>query len=105
MIDIQKLKQFPLAFKVFEGWCEKHFGTWLVLYLDKVKNEDILLFLDEQNIHVTIGAMFSAKNEVKFVYHILEDATDGIRYKNRTEAINESILKAFELLENKLKTN
>jgi len=107
MIDIQKLKQFPLGFKQFEGYIEKQYGSVLFLYNGSgtIKNEDVVLFGDENGLHVTVGAFEDFKQKLNFNYYVLYNVVDGSRYNTRNEATEAAIIKIFELLETKLKTN
>ena len=108
MIDIQKLKQFPLSFKAFEGYIEKQYGNVLFIYNGSgiVKNEDCLLFLDSNSVFVDINPVGHSDFQIKyFEYCVLGLCNYTGRFLTRTEAVNESILTAFKLLENKLKTN
>lgn len=108
MIEIQKLKQFPLAFKAFEGYIEKQHGSVLFLYNGSgvVRNEDIVDFLDSSNVFIDINPVGHSDFQIKhFEYCVLGMCNYTGRFLTRTEAVNESILTAFELLETKLKTN
>ena len=131
MIDIQKLKQFPLAFKAFEKYIEKELGSVLFIYngSNTVRNEDAISFLDDYYIHISTDIEIIGSDEWEFSYKItwlpIEHDNEKRRcgwlktkysyidggssysgaWDTRNEATNESLLKAFELLENKLKTN
>ena len=114
MIDIQKLKQFPLSFKAFEGYIEKQYGNVLFIYngIGVVKNEDIVDFLDLNSVFVSIDINGSAcKSKIRSY----EYQSNGITSVEKREVFNikttrrqhesEAIQVAFELLERKLKTN
>ena len=107
MIDIQKLKQFPLAFKAFEGYIEKEHGSVLFIYSGSglVRDEDFINFLDEQGVFICVS-IYAMDNRFSFEIECAEDwYSEDNFYNIRGIATNEAILKAFELLENKLKTN
>lgn len=109
MIDIQKLKQFPLAFKAFEGYIEKELGSVLFVYngSNLVRNEDLINFLDRQGVFVNISLYPHRK---LFCFEVgcvtsNEWYCHPSFYETRNETTSNGIIKAFELLENKLKTN
>lgn len=111
MIDIQKLKPFPLAFKAFEGYIEKEHGSVLFIYNGSgvVRNEDVVEFLDKHKVFATQSIL---PNKIEWIFNVvaLFNSTSYSEvptrsFDTRNEAVNESLLKAFELLENKLKTN
>lgn len=107
MIDIQKLKQFPLGFRLFETYIYKQYGSTLFLYNDSgiIKNEDVLLFLDEQKMFLMVYIDPTGKSWEYAVYDVGIYIRSSPEYSSRTIATEIGIEKAFELLENKLKTN
>jgi len=109
MIDLQKLKQFPLAFKAFEGYIEKQLGSVLFIYngSNTVRNEDIILFLDEKHVFICICGSRSFWPCTVTSYFLNQESNyERVESgKTRTESTELSLLKAFELLETKLKTN
>lgn len=108
MIDIQKLKQFPLGFKSFESYIENKHGSVLFLYNNSgaVRNEDVINFLDEQNVFLCISLYPTKNNGFSFEVDCITNwySSDDF-YKTRNESTSNGIIKAFELLETKLKTN
>ena len=105
MIDIKTLKQYPLSFKLLEQWVEQKHTTSLALLLDKVTNEDLVEFLDEN--HVFISIQFASILN-KFMFDIdtsIDWDFDNLIRDSRKEATEAAIQKAFELLEQKLKVN
>lgn len=109
MIDIQKLKQFPLAFKAFENYIEKQYGSVLFIYNGSgvVKNEDCLLFLDNKDIFVNICGCAKVWQSKTYT-HIdgIYGEIDNLNFsKSRIGCSEKAIEVAFELLEIKLKTN
>lgn len=131
MIDIQKLKQFPLSFRLFETYIYKKYGSTLFLYNDSgiIKNEDIIYFFDIEDIFISSDMEMIGSDEWEFSYkithlpaeHCLEKRRCGFfktiysykeyggtyigAWRTRAEATDEALLKALELLEIKLKTN
>ena len=107
MIDIQKLKQFPLAFKAFEGYIEKQYGSVLFIYNGSgiVRNEDLIDFLDNQKVFVDVLYFPEDKRFTYEVFAINEWTEDELFFDGRNETTSNGTIKAFELLENKLKTN
>lgn len=107
MIDIQKLKQFHLGFKVLEQFAEKKYGTTLALYLEKLTNEDAVCFLDEQGVYLDTS-FYPHKKQFSFEVGCIstnEWYCHPSFYETRNEVSSNGIIKAFELLETKLKTN
>lgn len=111
MIDIAKLKKHPLSFRLLEEWVEKNQETVLSLYNGTTRNEDVLLFLDEQNINIQISIKSALDGSRWYLPYIWSDS-DGCDFDehlaerdNRTEATEQAIEVGFGLLEQKLKTN
>lgn len=107
MIEIQKLKQFPLVFRLLEEYSETRWTTRLAIFTDKLTNEELVLFLDEQKIFLNATKRIGCE---KWYYAISDHNTTLHKmsesdFKTRTEATESGILKAFELLEHKLKQN
>lgn len=110
MIDFVEQKQkTPVSFKLFETWVEKNYDTTLNIWNGTIKNEDVLLFLDERLIY-----LFVLTDEIQdrwrwWVWDKNNDEFYGdpnrIGRDNRTEATNQAIKKGFDLLEDKLKKN
>lgn len=108
MIDTQKLKQFPLAFKAFENYIEKQYGSVLFIYNGSgvVRNEDLVHWLDSVNCIINISYYPTKQNSFSFEVSCVGNwYCDKDFYNTRDETTELSILKAFELLETKLKTN
>ena len=105
MIDIKTLKQYPLSFKLLEEWVEQNHTTALALLLDKVTNEELVEFLDENDLFLTIGATEGFDQTISFMFYILRYSTYQETFKTRKDATEYAILKAFKLLEQKLKLN
>lgn len=109
MIDIQKLKQFPLVFRLLEEYAETRWTTRLAIFTDKLTNEELVLFLDEQNVVCLVSLCY------KWSYRIIRPSdqvgwiellyTCDNAFESRSSATEAAILKAFELLEYKLKQN
>ena len=109
MIDTQKLKQFPLVFRLLEEYAETRWTTRLAIFTDKLTNEELVLFLDEQRIVclITLHYKWSYKvirplEQVGWIGRLY--ACDNV-FESRSSATEAAILKAFELLEHKLKQN
>lgn len=107
MIDVKTLKQYPLSFSLLEKWVEQKHTTSLALLLDKVTNEELILFLDEQGVFVCICGSRNFWPCTISTYFINQESNyervEG--GKNRTDATELTIQKSFELLEQKLKVN
>lgn len=113
MIAIEKLKQYPLSFKLLEQWIEKQYGSVLFLYNGSaiIKNEDFVEFLDDVKIMIETCAvdgwdnwMFRIIKEDLMSPFFIAYEDDG-EYVSRTEATTKAIEKGFELLEQRLKIN
>ena len=107
MIDIQKLKQFPLSFKAFESYIEKQYGSVLFLYNGSgtIKNEDVVCFLDEKKIFIDVWLFSGTDRFAIKIPNYMQWVPEDPLYVTRTDATEAVISKAFELLETKLKTN
>lgn len=130
MIDFTKLKQTnPISFRLFESWIEKQHGTTLLFFTEKITNEEIVYFFDIEDIFISSEMEMIGSDEWEFSYkithlpaeHCLEKRRCGFfktvysykeyggtyigAWRTRAEATDEALLKAFELLEIKLKTN
>lgn len=109
MIDIQTLKQFPLVFRLLEEYAETRWTTRLAIFTDKLTNEELVLFLDEKNVVCLVSLCY------KWSYRIIRPSDQVVwiellytcdnAFESRSSATEAAILKAFELLEHKLKQN
>lgn len=107
MIYIQKLKQFPLSFRILEKYSDKRFGTTLAVFMDKLTNEELVSFLDEQGVFISI-TFYPYKKTFNFDVGCMSTNKWHCSphfYETRDETTSNGIIKAFELLETKLKTN
>lgn len=129
MIDIKILKQYPLSFSLLEKWVEQKHTTSLALLLDKVTNEELVEFLDDELIYISTDIEIIGSDEWEFSYAInwlpIQHYNEKRRcgwfetkhsyiesgssytgaWRTRKEATEAAIQKAFELLEQKLKVN
>lgn len=111
MIDFTKLKQTnPISFRLFESWIEKQHGTTLLFFTEKITNEEIVEFLDENRIFIDISCFleYEKSEDVYFgfeIYSCPKWTHDDRYYPRRDESTSNGIIKAFELLEAKLKIN
>ena len=104
-------KQNPLSFRLFEQWVEQNYETTLNIWNGTIRNEDVVLFMDDKNINIQISVKCSLDGRRWYLPYIWSEA-DGCDMdehlsdsSNRTFATVNAITKAFELLENKLKQN
>ena len=70
MIDIKTLKQYPLSFSLLEKWVEQKHTTSLALLLDKVTNEELVEFLDDELIYISTDIEILGSDERDFSYSI-----------------------------------
>lgn len=110
MIDIQKLKQFPLAFKAFDRCLKEQHVLFIHCLCDYVRHEDVVWFLDKQKlfIDIDVSSKLDGSSNVFFTFKVFNNTRldeNELFFEKRMEATEAAIQKAFELLEIKLKTN
>ena len=99
-------------FRLLEEYSDKRYGSELAVFIDILTNEELVLFLDEHEYYVVVSisrkdGSISCLNIKGFAYEVFHDGVYQFSYPmpSRTEATESGILKAFELLEHKLKQN
>lgn len=96
-------QQYPRVFLLFEKWVEEHYETTLNIWNGTIRMEDVIEFLDDNNINIQIWVK-CALSGTRYYFPYIWIETDGCdiddhlyEESTRKKATEAAITKAFEI--------